>query len=248
MRSVRCPSFAVTGDATAAGGARWTYDSTDDGVRYSLEGILFAPSGTGPFAGIVLNHGKGGLPAAYAAGVGRVMAGWGAVVIGTRLTHAADADGRNATLLPAGPDGASDANVQRILKTRDLLSCLEGVDLARVAIHGHSMGAFATGQTVGRAPNAFRAASHTAGGTSAGGAATTKDAAIAIRTPYQIHHGTADVVVSVRLDEALDDVLAASGVAHELHRYPDYTHEQIAHDATMLERVRDWYRIHAVLP
>jgi predicted esterase len=175
------------------------------------------------------------------------MVGWGLAVIATRYTHAADFDSRNASLLPAGGDGASDANVARGWKASALLGCVAGVDTSRVAAHGHSMGAFLTAELVRTHPEGFRAASHTAGGAGAGALTTRAATAAAIRTPYQIHHGALDRVVNIALDEALDAILTASGVPHEFHRYPAHGHEEIAADPAMVERVREWYTRHGVL-
>lgn len=241
-----CSAFAVTGDAGSQAGARWSYQSTDEGIFYALTGTLFTPTGPGPYAGAVVSHGFGGSANGYASNVARVMRDWGMVVIATNYTHAPDE--LDAGLLPQGENGASAANVQRAHKARDLLSCVAGVDLRRVTAHGHSMGAFVTGQMLGTYPGDFVAASHSAGGASASGAnSTSDDVAAKIRTPYQMHHGDADGVVDVALDRHLDGILAAQGVPHELHVYPGYTHEQIALDDAMLTRVRAWYQAHGAL-
>jgi acetyl esterase/lipase len=244
--TVNCGAWRIDGDPTAAGGASWTYHSTDAGTEYDLTGALFAPAGAGPFGAVVVSHGAGGNAAGYSSNVARTMRGWGLVAIATNYTHAPDAI--DAGRLPQGGDGASDANVARAHKARDLLSCMAGVDMTRLAAHGHSMGAFVTGQLLGVYPGDFRAASHSAGGANdTGPNATRAGVAAAIRTPYQLHHGDADVVVDVALDRTLDSILAANATAHELVVYPGFTHEQIALDATMLARVREWYRLHGVL-
>jgi dienelactone hydrolase len=246
--AVNCAAFVVSGDPHSQSGATWTYHSTDAGVAYALEGILFEPPGAGPFPGVVVSHGKGGTPYAYSAQAARVMVGWGMVAIGTMYTHAPDA--QDAGNLPDGPDGASDANVLRANKARELLSCVGTVDMGYLAAHGHSMGAFVTGQLVGRYGGIFRAASHTAGGTSQGPNATTSKAAQGIRTPYQLHHSAADTTVALIQDQNLAQILAANGVPHALYvaEYPGYTHAQIALDPAMLERVRAWYQAYGVLP
>jgi dienelactone hydrolase len=245
--SVNCAALAVTGDATSHAGARWSYQSTDEGTFYALTGTLFTPAGTGPFAGAVVSHGHGGSANGYSSNVARVMREWGMVVIATNYTHAPDE--LDAGLLPQGEDGASAANVQRAHKARDLLSCMAArVDLRRVTAHGHSMGAFVTGQLLGTFPGDFIAASHSAGGASSSGPhATSNDVAALIRAPYQLHHGDADGVVHLALDQSLDGILTAQGVPHELHVYPAYTHEQIALDGAMLTRVRAWYQAHGAL-
>jgi predicted esterase len=138
--------------------------------------------------------------------------------------------------------------VARARKTRELLSCVDGADLARVAAHGHSMGAFVTGQLLGSFPDDFLVASHSAGGANdTGPNATRASVAALIRTPYQLHHGDADTVVDIGLDRALAGILNASGTVHQLVEYPGYTHEQIALDPAMLSRVREWYRAYGLL-
>jgi hypothetical protein len=100
---------------------------------------------------------------------------------------------------------------------------------------------------LGAYPADFIAASHTAGGASETGVnATRVSAAMHIRTPYQLHHGDADNVVDVALDRTLDGILTASGTRHQLVVYPAFDHDDIALDATMLARVRLWYRAHGV--
>lgn len=242
---VNCPAFVVTGDAASQAGARWSYHSTDDGVEYDLGGVLFLPEGSGPVAGVVVSHGFGGSATAYSGNIARTMRGWGMAAIATNYTHAPD--DIDAGSLPQGGDGASAANVQRAHKARDLLSCLPAVDMTRLAAHGHSMGAFVTGQLLGTWPGDFRAASHSAGGASDGGPNATRTAVAAqIRTPYQLHHGDGDSVVNISLDRTLDGILAGSGTPHELIVYPTYTHQQMALDDTMLGSVREWYRAHGL--
>jgi dienelactone hydrolase len=239
-----CSAFVVSGDPRSATGATWTYRSTDQGVRYVLEGVLFVPAGNGPFPAVVVSHGKGGTPRGYSATIARTMVTWGLVAIGPMYAHAPDAEDQGNA--PDGPDGASTANVQRAHKARDLLSCV-GVDLTRVAAHGHSMGAFVTGQLLGTFTGDFRAASHTAGGVSDGPNATKRAAAEQIVTPYQLHHGDADQVVALSQDRTLDTILTASGTPHQLNVYAGYDHARMAFDAGMLSRVRTWYRTFGVL-
>ncbi len=241
-----CAAFQVSGDATANNGATWNYSSTDGGVTYSLTGTLFMPLDSGSFPGVVISHGFGGNAFGYSASVARTMRGWGMAAIATNYTHAGGSSG--ITLLPEGEDGASEANVLRAHKTRNLLGCIPAVDMQRLAAHGHSMGAFVTGQLLGTWPQDFRAASHTAGGANDNGPnATRATVAAHIRAPYQLHHGDADTVVSVSLDQELDRILTSNNVVHELVTYPGYTHERIALDAGMLERVRAWYTLQGVL-
>lgn len=243
-----CAAFVVSGNPQTQLGATWTYDSTDDGVRYVLEGVLFTPPGAGPFPAVVLSHGKSGTPRGYSASIARSMVTWGLVAIGTMYTHAPDAE--DAGNEPQGPDGASEANVLRAHKARDLLSCLGTVDLARVAAHGNSMGAFVTGQLLGSHPADFAVASHTSGGAGSGPNTTRPEAAAQITTPYSLHHSAADLVVPLALDEALAAILADHAVPHRLITtpYQGLTHAQMALNPLMLQRVRHWYRFHGLLP
>ena len=68
-----------------------------------------------------------------------------------------------------------------------------------------------------------------------------------MRTPYQIHHGELDAVVSIAADRRFDALLGEQGTVHELRVYPTYDHAAIASDATMLTRVREWYGRYGVL-
>lgn len=253
---VNCAGLTVTGDPKATGGATWVYQSTDAGVPYRLDGVLLAPqTGTGPFPGIVVSHGRNGRPVDMANQVGKTFRTWGLTVILPTLTHAL---GDTVANTPDGDIGASDANVARAHKARDLLSCLN-VDLARVAAHGHSMGAYATGQLLGKHPNDFLVASHTAGGVNQGVAGTKADVAALIRTPYQIHHAPGDKTVLLSFGQALVDILDSNGVSHEFYTdysYPpdplnpnrDTNHIEIAREPRMLERVRAWYTSAGLIP
>lgn len=242
---VNCAAWLLTGDASSTSGATWSYQSTDGGVFHALTGVLYAPPGSGPLPAVVVSHGKGGSAGGYSSHIARAMRDWGLVAIATNYTHAVDS--ADAGLMPQGDDGASSANVQRAHKARQLLGCLATVDSHRVAAHGHSMGAFVTGELLGTYPDDFIAASHTAGGANDSGPNATRSATAArIRTPYQLHHGEADNVVLLAQDQNLDAILTAQGVPHELRVYSGYSHEQMALDATMLERVRAWYQAHGV--
>jgi dienelactone hydrolase len=243
--SVNCAALVISGDRTTNEGATWTYQSTDDGIPYSLEGVLFSPAGEGPFPGVVINHGKDGTVFGYSAMMAREFMGWGMIAIGTMLGHANDAEDEGN--LPPGDEGRSEGNVLRAKKAYDLLSCLPADPLKR-AVHAHSMGGFATGQLLGTYPGLFMAASHSAGGVSLGPAATTPEAAALITTPYQLHHGDMDMVVLLMYDQELDATLEANGVPHELHVYQGYDHADIVSDPLMFERVRTWYTTYGVLP
>ena len=250
---VGMPGFTLNGDPTAASGATWTYVATVGGVAYDLRGKLYKPSqppagGHRNHPAVVISHGFGGNVNAYSSQVAATLRGFGLVCIMTNLTHAANVPLGAPGL--ASEVGASAANVLRNRKCLDLLQSLGYVDMRRVAAHGHSMGAFATGALVGTHPERFLVASHTAGGmsTQPGAAATSVAQAQGIQVPYQMHHGDADTVVPLALDQLVAAQLAANPTVHQLSVYPGFTHPQIASDAGMLAAVRAWYRQHGLLP
>ena len=127
---------------------------------------------------------------------------------------------------------------------------MRGVDTTRLAAHGNSMGAFVTGQLLGTYPQDFRVASQTSGGVADGPNATQPDAAAQIVTPFQIHHSEADTTVPIAFADRLVSILAGNQVTYDYRvaEYPGYTHGQMGQDPGMLERVREWYQEHGVLP
>jgi len=245
--STAAAALLVTGDPESSQGATWTYKGSLGGVVFDLEGILLKPTGPGPFGAVVISHGAGGNASGYSRAVAVEMRRWGLVAIATNYTHAGGVPlGSPGT---ANDPGASAANVQRGHAVREILRTLGYVDQARVAAHGHSMGAFVTTALVAAYPGEFRVASHTAGGVrpaGIAGAAPAETDAAAIRTPYQLHHGDQDEVVSITQDQRLDAVLQASLVSHEFHVYPGATHNDVAQNPTVLARVRAWYAANQV--
>ncbi|WP_146174992.1 hypothetical protein [Umezawaea tangerina] len=71
-----CAAFTVLGDARSPSGATWTCRSTDQGVRYALEGVLFTPAGGGPHPAVVISHGRNGDAGKYSARIARAMIDW----------------------------------------------------------------------------------------------------------------------------------------------------------------------------
>jgi dienelactone hydrolase len=240
--------LTISGNPEGTAGATWAYRDTVAGVVYDMAGILLKPTGAGPFPAVVVSHGYGGSAGNYSRNVGTTLRGWGLVVIATNYTHASGvpigSPGTTADL------GASAANVQRARRLVEILRALGYVDVDRLAAHGHSMGAFVTVALVATHPDLFRAASHTAGGVRVDGvvgAAPTESQGRAVRTPYQMHHGDQDAVVSLAADQRLDALLTEQGTVHELRVYPGYDHAEIASDATVLSRMREWLEAYGVL-
>jgi dienelactone hydrolase len=240
--------FTLEGNPKGTNGATWTYRATVGGVGYDLQGVLYKPSGAGPFPAIVISHGNGGSANVYSRGIARTMVGWGLVAIATNYTHAAGVPiGAPGT---ADEPGASPANILRARKLVDILASLGYVDIRRVAAHGHSMGAFVTAATVGTHPDAFLVASHTAGGARPNsptpGAAPTDAQVSGIRIPYQMHHGESDAVVVLALDQRLASILSARGVTNQLVVYPGLAHNDVSSNPAVLERLRAWYTAHGL--
>jgi dienelactone hydrolase len=240
------PAFALQGDPESTLGATWTYKGSLQGTTFDLQGVLLKPAGAGPFPAVVISHGAGGNATGYSRAVAMTMRGWGLVGIATNYTHAGGVPiGSPGTI---NEPGASQANALRAHALVEILRTLGYVDTSRVAAHGHSMGAFVTTAVLAAYPSDFRAASHTAGGvTPSTIVATPSDSqARAIRTPYQLHHGDADIVVPLAQDQRLDSILQAGAVPHALFVYPGATHNDVAQDPTVLTRVRSWYAAHGM--
>jgi len=241
-------AFVVSGNPESPGGATWTFRGTVDGVMYDLSGVLLKPPGTGPFPAVVLSHGADGSAAFFASLIAPTMVQWGLVCIAPNYTH--------STGVPIGAPGdasqpgASQANVLRAHMTHELLRRLGYVDMARVALHGHSMGAYLDVAAAGAYPNDFRVASHTGGGVRpdfiVAGPAPSPTQARGIRIPFQLHHGDADTTVPLSYDQRFDSLLAAMSVPHELFVYQGKDHLAVRLDPDMLARVHAWYTSHGM--
>jgi dienelactone hydrolase len=239
-------AFTLQGDPESSQGATWTYTGTLQGTAFDLQGVLLKPAGPGPFPAVVISHGAGGNATGYSRAIAVQMRSWGLVGIATNYTHAGGVPiGSPGTI---SDPGASQANVLRAHGLIEILRTLGYVDTARVAAHGHSMGAFVTTAVLAAYPGDFRVASHTAGGvsTAAGFGTPGESQARAIRTPYQLHHGDTDIVVPLSQDQRLDGILQAGAVPHELFVYPGATHNDVAQSQTVLTRIRSWYAAHGL--
>ena len=242
------PGFTLAGDPASSGGATWTYRARVGGIVFDLQGILLKPSGAGPFPAVIISHGNGSSANGYSHDIARVMVGWGLVCIATNYTHAGGVPiGSPGTSSEAG---ATTNNVRRARQLVEILRGLSYVDMNRIALHGHSLGAFVSEATAGAHPDLFRAASHTAGGIApnllAGFAPTESDIS-GIRAPYQMHHGERDFVVPLAADELFAAALRQRGVTHELLTYPGAGHDDVRLNSVVLDRIRAWYRSKGVL-
>jgi len=235
--------FKLEGDPTSSKGATWTYESKDDGVAYKLNGTLFKPTGNGPFPAVLISHGQGQTANVFGAKLSTEMVKWGLVCIAPNYTFGA----RDKA---AGAPGVADIrntnitdNLKRAHKCLDILGALGYVDMNRVAVHGHSKGAFLTVAIAGAFPAEIRAASHTAGGEQP----YNKEHSLKVRSPYSIHHGDADTSVRITCDERFKTTLTKNKVEHEMHVYPGVIHSKTSTNETVLTRVKAWYIKHGVL-
>jgi dienelactone hydrolase len=240
--------FRVVGDPESASGATWTFSGRVDGVGYDLTGVLLKPPGPGPFPAVILSHGAQGSAALFASMIGPTMRDWGLVCIAPNYTHASGVPRGK----PGGArePGASQANVQRAHMTHELLRRLGYVDMSRVAVHGHSMGAYVDAALVSEYSNDFRVASSTGGGVRpdfvVAGPAPSPRQVRGVRTPYQMHHGDKDTVVPLSYDQRFDSLLTALGVPHELDVYPGADHLAVRLSPSVLDRVHAWYSAHGM--
>jgi hypothetical protein len=123
-------NLIITGDPSSATGAKWTY--TEKGtVEYDLSGILYKPAGSGPFPAVMINHGTGGSVSSYSTNIAKQMVKWGFVCIATNYTHVAanvPCGKPGSCIETMGEWGASNSNLLRAMKCRQILTSLTYVD------------------------------------------------------------------------------------------------------------------------
>jgi dienelactone hydrolase len=234
-----------------------TFTYTD--AQRSFTGIFVRPEGPGPFPAVIINHGQGGTPAGYSLPKAREMMRWGLVAIGPALTHAA---GPDIDTSPAG-SGNSPENVARGEACLAALGSLGYVDTSRVAVWGHSKGAYAAIGQVAALGARIRAAGMSAGGVVPGSVADganqappTVGEAQPTVAPFIMFHGTVDGAVPPSSSERFRAMLDQNGVPGARHTYdtqglpPDLQHnlhKTPAFNSDMLQRLRAWLTTHGVL-
>jgi dienelactone hydrolase len=227
----------IFGDSEGAQGATWTYEATDAGVEYRLNGVLFKPKGTGPFPAVLISHGQGSTANVNSAKMAAEMVKWGLVCLAPNYTFAGGNLGDGAPGAGDWRRANPDDNLKRAGKCLDLLGTLGYVDMKRIAVHGHSMGGFLTVAIAGTFPERVKAASHTAGGEQP----YNKNLSLKVRAPYSIHHSEDDKNVSIGCDERFEATLTRNQVPHEMHVYHGLLHRETATDPTVMERIHAWY-------
>ncbi len=237
-------TFVYTDPDTANGpGPNGSHDN-------SFNGVILTPAGTGPFPAIIINHGQGGSVSNYSQPVAEDMVPWGLVAICPTLTHRGGA-GIDDT---GAGSGDSPANRERGQICYAALLALSNVDPDRIAIWGHSKGAYATIGMAAVIGSGLKAGGFSAGGCTIGGnsemqAAPTDTQADPVVTPFLMFHGTVDPSVSPAFSENFVDVLDGNGIPndritfdtsglsgnlqHNLHQTPEF------YDA-MLSGFHDW--------
>jgi dienelactone hydrolase len=185
-------ALAVATSASQAGGFSFvvngeTFTYTDD--ERSFSGLIRFPPGSGPFPAIVFNHGQGGAPTGYPNV--DAFVGWGAVVIAPTLSHVIGGETAPPTT------GHCPENLARGLAVMAALEDLASIDPARIAVFGHSKGAYASIGQVSALGTRVRVAAMTAGGVlpdTAGvdQAAPTHSEALGVVAPFLMFHGNVD--------------------------------------------------------
>jgi dienelactone hydrolase len=230
-----------------------------DALR-TVTGIFIKPAGNGPFPSLIINHGTSGSASGYGLQRANEMSPWGLACIAANLTHVQGATQDLNTW------GYSPENLARIRACQAVLSTRSDVNLNRLAMWGHSRGAFAS---IGAASSLEREVK--ALGASAGGILEDTDTsepsypsvseAQRIAAPAILFLGSTDPVVppanSLRLETLLNRlgvpesriVYDTTGItpaadAHNLQNTHFYT------DATtgVLDQWRAWLVSAGVLP
>lgn len=225
-------------------GQEFTYDAPDGVVR----GVLRLPSGRGPFPAMLVSHGKGGTAAGFDASHAAVFAQWGMASVSCSYTH----EGRTSN--PPSNEGWCPENGRRARRCLEVLAATPGVDTARLALFGHSMGGFVSAGLAGQLGGRVAAACISAAGTT--GTSNTEVASPALQevegitAPTILFHGLADTTVSPTQSETLVTLLRERGVPSLRVTFPGAGHDIIdtaVKKAEIHSAVNAWLAEHGVL-
>lgn len=231
-------------------GTNFTY--TDSNRTFT--GVMLKPPGNGPFAGVVISHGAGGTANGYSLPKAREMVDWGVVGIGPTLTHAAGGETNPVNM------GNCPENNARVVACANVLASLAYVDTNRLALFGHSMGAFNTIGSAGVLAGRLRAAAIAAGGVIPSGtsnATPTYAEANPVRAPFLMFHCDADPVVPPSRSLAFQQILISNAVLNSRIIYSSNSlaqaqwhnlHQNATINADLLTNTFQWFQTHGVLP
>lgn len=234
-------------------GTNFTYSDS----QRTFTGIMVKPPGDGPFPALVINHGAGGSPTAYSLGKAREMSAWGMVCIGPTLTHVAGGE-TNAVNMGNCPE-----NIARQLACLQVLSSLSYVDTNRLALFGHSMGAFATIGGAAAAGAQLRTSVISAGGVIPDAAGTSNSAptvteATPVQVPFLMFHCDGDGVVPAVRSQLFQQLLNTNAILNQRILYssnsiPNTNHWHNIHqdtniNADLLTNTFQWFKARGVLP
>ena len=225
-------------------GHTFAYDAPDGPVS----GILRLPEGEGPFPAVLISHGKGGTASSFSLQHANTLVSWGIACIGPSYTH----EGRSSN--PPDNEGYCPENSRRAVRAMEVLAATPGVDMKRVALFGHSMGAFLSAGLAGEFPGKFKAVCLSAGGTSGTDRTGLASPAInevgGITAPVLMFHGTADRTVLPAQSANLAEILTQNRIPHRRILYPDLGHDIISPGqkrGDIHAIMRAWFTEHGVL-
>jgi dienelactone hydrolase len=186
------------------------------------------------------------------------MSAWGMVCIGPTLTHVAGGETNPISM------GNCPENLARATACANVLASLSYVDTNRIALFGHSMGAFATIGDAAALGGRIRAAGITAGGviSDTPNAATNPAPTIAeaspVRTPFILFHCDADPVVPPVRSQLFQQLLNSNSVLNLRILYSSNSipntnnwhniHQDAAVNADVLTNTYQWFKARGVLP
>lgn len=239
--------FDVTFTAT-----RFTYNDSERTVT----GLFRKPARPGRLPALVINHGTGGStqPNGFTDRRAQEMSPWGLFCIGPDLTHAAGA------ITGLNTFGFSPENLARDLACLAVLSTRADVDLNRLAMWGHSRGAFTSIGVASVLGNRLHALGFSAGGVTDDPqdvSFPTIAEAAGVTAPAVFFHGSTDTVVDPATSLLFKTGLEARGIpqlrviynttgfstgdAHSIQNVP-------AINSDMLSQWQAWLVARGVLP
>jgi len=178
------------------------------------------------------------------------------ICVAPTLTHAAGGE-TNAVNMGHCPE-----NTARAQACWNVLAGRSDVDTNRIALFGHSMGAFASIGAAATLVGKIRAASITSGGIIPDAAGTTNAAptvteAAPVRTPFLMLHCDADPVVPPVRSELFQQRLNAAAVPNQrvivssnllASQNWHNLHNDFSVNAGILTNTLLWFQLHGVLP